>query len=75
MHNSKYQCLMAACCSYDRPTDIFFAAKQEPYEKYCRIFWKKYRRVDQLGGKDETERVTGLGRTTREEIKQKSGIK
>ena len=33
-----------------------------------RIFWKKFRRMDQLAENDKTERVTGLGRKTRKEI-------
>ena len=54
---------------------LFLAAKQESYkkslslnEKYGRIFWKKFRRKDQQAEKDKIERVTGLGRKTREEI-------
>ena len=50
------------------------AAKQEPYKKiylltkkYWRIFWKKFRRKDQQAEKDQTEKVTGLGRRRREE--------
>ena len=31
-------------------------------------FWKKFRRKGQQAEKDKTERVTGLGRGTREEI-------
>ena len=37
-------------------------------EKYWRIFWKKFRRKGQQEENDKTERVTGLGRRTREEI-------
>ena len=37
------------------------------YEKYWRIFWKKFRRKDQQAEKDKIERVTGIGRRTREE--------
>ena len=37
-------------------------------EKYWRIFWKKFKRIDRPAEKDKTERVTGLGRRTREEI-------
>ena len=33
-----------------------------------RILWKKFRRMDQQAENDKTERVTGLGRRTREEI-------
>ena len=58
------------------PTSLLFqAAKQEPYKKAYlltknigRIFWKKFRRMDQQAEKDKTEKVTGLGRGTREEI-------
>ena len=37
-------------------------------EKYWRIFLKKFRRKDQQAEEDKIERVTGLGRRTREEI-------
>ena len=58
------------------PTNLLvLAAKQESYkkslslnEKYWRIFWKKFRRRGQQAENDKTERVTGLGRRTREEI-------
>ena len=58
------------------PTSLLLAAKQKPYkkpsrnEKYRKNFWKKFRRIDQQAEKkkDKTERVTGLGRKTREEI-------
>ena len=58
------------------PTNcLLLTAKQEPYkkslslnEKYWRIFWKKFRRKGQQAEKDKTERVTRLGRRTREEI-------
>ena len=58
------------------PTNLLLLnAKQESYkkaylfnEKYWRIFWKKFRRKGQQAEKDKTERVTGLGRRTREEI-------
>ena len=62
MHNSKYQCHMEA-------------AKQESYKKAYLLtknieefFWKKFRRKDQQAENDNIERVTGLGRRTREEI-------
>ena len=55
------------------PTNLLpLAAKQEAYkkslslyEKYRRIFWKKFRRKDQQAEKDQIERVTGLGRRIR----------
>ena len=54
---------------------LLLAAKQELYkkspslnEKYRGIFWKKFRRKGQQAESDKTERVTGLGRRTREEI-------
>ena len=58
------------------PTNCLLqTAKQEPYkkslslnEKYRRLFWKKFRRKGQQAENDKTERVTGLGRRTREEI-------
>ena len=37
-------------------------------EKYWRIYWKKFRRKGQQAENDKTERVTGLGKRTREEI-------
>ena len=37
-------------------------------EKYWRIFLKKFRRKGQQAENDKTERVTGLGRRTREEL-------
>ena len=58
------------------PTNsLLLTAKQEPYkksvslnEKSGRIFWEKFRRKGQQAEKDKTERVSGLGRKTREEI-------
>ena len=58
------------------PTNLLLlAAKQEPYKKAYllmknigRIFRKRFRRMDQQAEKDKTERVTGLGRRTRDEI-------
>ena len=54
---------------------LLLAAKQEPYKKAYLLtknvekkFWKKFRKMDQQAEKDKTERVTGLGRRTREEI-------
>ena len=60
---------------YIPPTNcLLLTAKQEPYkkslfpnEKYGRIFWKKFRRKGQQAENYKTERVTGLGRRTREE--------
>ena len=73
MHNSKYHCQMAACCTDPRRT--YLAAKQEqPHRKAYfltknieEISGKKFRRMSQQAEKDQTERVTGLGRRTREE--------
>ena len=56
------------------PTNLLLlAAKQDPYkkslslnERYWRIFWKKFRRKGQQAENDKTERVTGLGRSTRD---------
>ena len=61
------------------PTNLLLlTAKHEPYqqqqkslplnEKYRRIFWKKFGRKGQQAEKDKTERVTELGRRTREGI-------
>ena len=54
---------------------LLLAAKQKPYKKAYlstknsgRIFWKKFRRKGQQAENDKTERVTELGRRTREEI-------
>ena len=70
MHDSKYQCHIP-------PTNLLLlAAKQEPYKKAyfvtktfeelsakCSEEWTSRQKK-----KDKTERVTGLGRRTREEI-------
>ena len=69
MHNSKYQCRMAACCAYHRPTYFseLLNKSLSLNEKYWRIFWEKFRRMrQQLGKKGKAERVIGLGRKTRE---------
>ena len=54
---------------------LLLAAKQESYKKAYLLtkniemfFWKTFRRKDQQAEKDKIERVTGLGRRTREEI-------
>ena len=59
MNNSKYQCYLAACCTYHRPTYLSpscqtassHANKKTLNEKYLRIFWKKFRRMDQQAAK------------------------
>ena len=58
------------------PTNLLLkAAKQEPYQKAYlskknteEFSGRKFRRKDQQAEKDQIERVTGLGRRTREEI-------
>ena len=58
------------------PTNLLLlSTKKELYKKAHLLtkniedlFWKKFRRMDQQAEKDQTERVTGLGRRTREEI-------
>ena len=59
------------------PTNcLLLTAKQEPYKKKAYLLTKnieelsgkKFRRKDQQAENDKTERVTGLGRRTREEI-------
>ena len=58
------------------PTNcLLLTAKQEPYKKAYLLtknieefFWKKFRTKDQQAEKDKRERVTGLGRRTREAI-------
>ena len=54
---------------------LLLAAIQEPYKKAYLLMkntedfsGKKLRRMDQQTEKDKTEKVTGLGRRTREEI-------
>ena len=65
------------------PTSFLLSAKQEPYQKqnkttttknlllsenYSRTFWKKSLETGPAGRKkDKTERVTGSGRSTRQE--------
>ena len=58
MHNSKYQCHMAACYTHHRPTYSLLAAKQELYKRAYLLtknvdifFWKRFRRMDQRAGK------------------------
>ena len=49
MHNSKYHCRMAACCTYHRLIYFSLAVKQETHthkslplhKKYWRIIWEK----------------------------------
>ena len=58
------------------PTNcLLLTAKQEPYKRACLLTknieefsGKKFRRKGQQAENDKTERVTGLGRRTREEI-------
>ncbi|WP_419629635.1 hypothetical protein [Thiolapillus sp.] len=58
------------------PTNyLLLTAKQEPYKKAYLLmknieefYKKKFRRKGQQAENDKTERVTGLGRRTREEI-------
>ena len=58
------------------PTNcLLLSAKQEPYKKASLLTknieefsGKKFRRKGQQAENDKTERVTGLGRRTREEI-------
>ena len=60
------------------PTNsLLLTAKQEPYKKAYLLtknieknFWKKFREKDQQAEKDKTERVTALGRRTREETEK-----
>ena len=57
------------------PTNCLLTVKQEPYKKSYLLTKnieefsrKKFRRKGQQAENDKTERVTGLGRRTREEI-------
>ena len=52
MHNSKYQCHMAACCTYHRPT--LLTAKQEPYKKAYLLT----KNIEEFSGKSLEERAS-----------------
>ena len=64
MHNSKYQCHMAACCTYHRPTSPRLLNREniEEFSEKSQENWPAGRK------KDRTESATGHGRGTREEI-------
>ena len=76
MHNSKYQCHMAACCTYHRPT-YFSQLLNRSHTKKNSLLREN---IEEFSGKsseqwassqtkkDKTERRTGLGRKTGEEI-------
>ena len=75
MHNGKYQCHVAVCCTYHRQT-YSPAAKQEPYQKEDKkacllkknieeLFWEKIVRVGNEQKKGKVETATGLGRGRR----------
>ena len=49
MHNSKYQCHMAAWCTYHKPTP-----KQEPYKK-AYLFTKN---IEEFSGKSFEDRAS-----------------
>ena len=53
MHNGKYQCHMAACCAYHRPTH-FLTAKQEPYKKAYLLMTN----IEEFSGKSLEERAS-----------------
>ena len=66
---------MAAYCTYHTTNSLLLTAKQEPYKKAYLLTknieefsGKKFRRKGQQAENDKTERVTGLGRRTKEEI-------
>ena len=64
MHNGKYQCHMAASCTYHLPTKSLTLN-----EKCLRIIWgETVRRMDHQQKNDKTEKARGLGRKTREEV-------
>ena len=75
MHNSKYQCHMAACCTYHRPT-YFSKLLNRSHTKKAYLLTKKTHEVSGKSSegrtsrqkKDKTERATGRGRRTREVI-------
>ena len=67
MFNGKYQCHMAASCTYHllSSANCSTRAIQKSLtlnEKYLRVFWKKVRRMDHQQKNDKTERARGLGR-------------
>ena len=81
MNNGKYQCHMAAGCTYHLPTIISqllnnlrtIEKSLTLNETYLRVFWKKVRRMDHQLKNDKTERARGLGRKNkREDRKGKS---
>ena len=69
MHNSKYQCHMAAWCTYHKPTP-----KQEPYKK-AYLFTKN---IEEFSGKSSGEWTSRQGKkkdrkSNRTRQKDKSG--
>ena len=57
MHNRKYRCHMAVCCTYHRPTYFSYllnrshTKKLSLNENYWKNFLEKFRRMDQLAEK------------------------
>ena len=67
----KYKCIKANISKLHMPPTNYHlpAAQQQPQKG--RIFWgEKVRRMDHLQKNDKTERVRGVGRKTREEIRK-----
>ena len=71
MHNSKYQCHMATCCTYHQPTYFSLLLNRshiKNLKKHIEGFsGKSSGKWTSRQNKDKTEKVTGLGRRTREE--------
>ena len=71
MHNSKIPVPYSSMPPIPPTNLLLLAAKQKPYKKAYLLTKKKEefcgKSSDQQAEKDKTERVTGLGRRTREE--------
>ena len=68
MHNSKYQCHMAVCCTYHRPTHFSKLLNGSHTTKNIEEFSGKSFEERASRQKKMRQKVTGLGRRTREEI-------
>ena len=83
MHNRKYQCHMAACCTYQLP--IYFCYRQNRShtktddfltKNIAEFFWGK--KSGEWAGrqkkKDQREKATGLGRKKRKKKRRDSKV-
>ena len=76
MHNSKYQCHMAVCCTYHQPTYFSKLLNRSHTKKAYlltkntgRIFWKKFSRMNQQAEKKDDRKSTRTRqKNEREEI-------